>query len=104
MRTAFFFAGGSPYDIMAKYGLSHASVYESIWAVIKAVNTFDEFGIEYPASEIAQLKIAEEFEKVREVKFNNCADAIDGILIWTLKPSEEDANDAGCGRRIFLWS
>ncbi len=97
-----YFAGGSPYDIMAKYGLSHASMYESIWTVVEAVNTFDEFGIEYPASEIAQLKIAEEFEKVSEVKFNNCAGAIDGILIWILKPSVEDANDAGCGQRKFF--
>ena len=97
-----YFAGGSPYDIMAKYGLSHASLYESIWAVVEAVNTFDEFDIEYPSSEMAQLKIAEEFEKVSEVKFNNCAGAIDGILIWILKPSEEDANDAGCGRRKFF--
>ncbi len=32
-----YFAGGSPYDIMAKYGISHASVLESIWAVIEAV-------------------------------------------------------------------
>ncbi len=56
-------------------------MYESIWAVVEAVNTFDEFDIEYPASEIAQLKIAEEFEKVSEVKFNNRAGAIDGILI-----------------------
>ena len=62
-----YFVGGSPYDIMAKYGLSHKSVYESIWAVIEAVNTFDEFDIEYPASEMAQLKIAEEFEKVSKV-------------------------------------
>jgi hypothetical protein len=68
---------------MAKYGLSHASVYESIWAVVEAVNTFDEFGIEYPASEIAQLKIAEEFEKVSKVKCNNCAGAIN---VWILKP------------------
>ena len=43
------FAAGSPYDIMAKYGLSHASLYERIWAVVEAVNTFDEFSIEYPA-------------------------------------------------------
>ena len=93
-----YFAGGSPYDIMAKYGISHASLYESIWAVIEAVNSCDEFSIEYPASETAQLKIAHEFENVSEVKFNNCGGAIDGILIWILKPSEEDANDAGCGR------
>ncbi len=45
-----YFAVGSPYNIMTKYGLSHASVYESIWAVVEAVNTFDEFDIEYPAS------------------------------------------------------
>ena len=92
-----YFAGGSPYDIMGKYGISHASLYESIWTVVKAVNSCDEFSIEYPASETAQLKIAHEFENVSKVKFNNCAGAIDGILIWILKPSEEDANDAGCG-------
>ena len=92
-----YFDDGSPYDIMAKYGLSRASLYESIWAVVKAVNTFDEFSIEYPASEIAQLKIADKFEKVSKVKFNNCAGAIEYILIWILKSSEEDVNDAGCG-------
>jgi hypothetical protein len=77
-------------------------VYERIWVVVEAVNTFDEFSIEYPASEIAQLKIADKFEKVSKEKFNNCAGAIDGILIWILKPSKEDVNDAGCGRRIFF--
>jgi hypothetical protein len=97
-----YFAGGSPYDIMAKYGISHVSLYESIWAVVEAVNSCDEFSIEYPASETAQLKIAHEFENVSEVKFSNCGGAIDGILIWILKPSEEDANDAGCGRRNFF--
>ena len=78
------------YDIMVKYGISDASLYESIWMVVEAVNSWDEFSIEYPASETAQLKIAHEFENVSEVKFNNFAGAIDGILIWILKPSEED--------------
>jgi hypothetical protein len=82
---------------MAKYGVSPSSLYESIWTVVKAVNSCDKFSIEHPASETAQLKIAHEFENVSKVKFNNCAGAIDGILIWILKPSEEDANDAGCG-------
>jgi hypothetical protein len=86
---------------MAKYGIFHASVLESIWAVIEAVNSYDEFVIEYPASETAQLKIAREFQNVSEVQFSNCAGAIDGILIWILKPSEEDAINAGCGRRKF---
>ncbi len=66
------------------------------------MNSCDEFSIEYPASETAQLKIAHEFENVSKVKFNNCAGAIDGILIWIIKPSEEIANDAGCGQRKFF--
>jgi hypothetical protein len=97
-----YFAGGSPYDIMAKYGISHASVLESIWVVVEAVNSYDEFVIEYPASETAQLKIAREFQNVSEVQFSNCAGAIDGILIWIIKPLEEDAINAGCGRRKFF--
>ena len=31
---------------MAKYGISHASVLESIWVVVEAVNSYDEFIIE----------------------------------------------------------
>jgi hypothetical protein len=60
-------------------------VLESIWAVVEAVNSYDEFIIEYPASETAQLKIAHEFQNVSKVQFSNC----------------EDANNAGCRQRIF---
>jgi hypothetical protein len=97
--TLGYFAGGLPYDIMAKYGISHAAVLESIWAVVEAMNSYDEFIIEYPASKTAQLKIAHEFQNVSKVQFSNCTGAIDGILIWILKPSEADANNAGCGQR-----
>jgi hypothetical protein len=100
-----YFAGGSPYDIMAKYGVSHASALDSVWAVVEAVNSLDEFIIEYPNLEDNQLKLAHEFQNVSKVQFSNCAGAIDGILIWMLKPSEEDAAKAGCRRRkFFLWS
>jgi hypothetical protein len=87
---------------MAKYGVSEKSVRESIWAVVEAVNSLDEFIIEYSDSEEAQLKLASEFQSVSEVKFSNCAGAIDGILIWIFKPSEEDAAAAGCCRRKFF--
>ena len=96
-----YFDGGSPYEIMVKYGLSHVSVLESIWAVVEAVNSYDEFSIEYPASETAQLKIAHEFEDVNKVELSNCTGAIDVILIWILKPLEEDDNEAGCEWRNF---
>jgi hypothetical protein len=63
------------------------------------VNSLDEFIIEYPDLEEAQLKLASKFQSVSEVKFSNCTGAIDGILIWIFKPLEEDAAVAGCGRR-----
>jgi hypothetical protein len=87
---------------MAKYGISKNSVSESVWAVVKAVNNLDEFIIEYPDSEEVQLEIACKFQSVSELNFSNCAGAIDGILIWILKPSEEDATNAGCGRKKFF--
>jgi hypothetical protein len=83
---------------MAKYGISKKSVWESIWAVVEAVNSLYEFIIEYPDSEEVQLKIACKFQSVSEVNFSNCAGAIDDILIWILKALEEDAATAGCGR------
>jgi hypothetical protein len=56
-----YFAGGLPYDIMCKYGISEVSVRESTWVVVEAVNSLDEFIIEYPDLEEAQLKLASKF-------------------------------------------
>jgi hypothetical protein len=66
-----------------------------VWAVVEAVNNLDVFIIEYPDSEDVQLEIACKFQSVSEVNFSNCAGAIDGILIWILKPLLEDAVNAG---------
>jgi len=52
------FAGASPYDFMAKYGISKKSVSESVYAVVEAVNNLDEFIIEYPDSEEVQLLVS----------------------------------------------
>ena len=40
-----YFAGGSTYDLMVKYGVSHTEIFTSIWAVDKAVNSFVKFEI-----------------------------------------------------------
>ena len=66
---------------MAKYGISKAPVRECKWVVVEAVNSLDDFIIEYADSEEAQLKLACKFQSVSEVKFSNFAGAIDGILI-----------------------
>lgn len=49
-RGLWYFVGGSPYDIMEKYGISHTNVMDSVWHIIEAVNILSEFKIEYPES------------------------------------------------------
>ena len=97
-----YFAGGSAHDIMSAYGLSHTAVFDSVWSVVEAVNQLPEFYIEYPNSHTEQKNIAAGFKKASSVGFSNCAGAVDGVLIWILKPSEEDAAAVGIGRKKFL--
>ena len=98
-----YFAGGSPYDIMVKFAVCYQDVLASVWIVVHAVNTFTEFHISYPSSFAMQERIASTFKKASSVDFDNCAGVIDGILIWMLKPTKEDADRAGVGQKNFLW-
>ena len=97
-----FFAGGSPYDIMGKYGISHSEVMESVWYVVVAVNTVEEFAIEYPESADEQERIAQEFKRVSQANIDICAGAIDGILIWIAKPTSKQAARAEVNQGKFL--
>jgi hypothetical protein len=38
-----YFAGGSPYDLMVKYGVSHSSVFDSVWIVVEAIKNQRDF-------------------------------------------------------------
>lgn len=97
-----YFAGGSAYDIMGKYGISHTEVLASVWYVVEAVNSLAEFFINYPDDHEEQRKIACAFRKASGVDFDNCAGALDGILIWIHKPSIKDADASGIGRKKFF--
>ena len=97
-----YFAGGSPYDIMVKYGVSHSSMFESVWIVVEAVNATKSFDISYPSGHDEQRSIALGFKNASKVKFDCCAGAIDGILIWMHKPSLKEAQKAGVGQKKFL--
>ena len=97
-----YFAGGSPYDLMAKYGVSHTSVFDSVWIVVEAIKNVSDFDIEYPSSHDEQRRIAKEFKQKSQAEFDNCAGAIDGILIWTHKPSEKDCIRSKVDHKKFM--
>jgi len=97
-----YFAGGSPYDIMVKFGVSHTSVFESVWIVVEAVNMLPAMKIEYPSDVEEQKKIAKGFCDASKVRFDCCAWEINGILIWMHKPSMKEADAAGVGQKKIL--
>ena len=97
-----YFAGGSPYDIQCTAGVSNSEVLDSVWYVVEAINQLDDFNIHYPADELSQRRIADEFCSKSDVKMPSCAGAIDGILVWVHKPSLKDAKKSGLGQKKFF--
>ncbi|KAL3792389.1 hypothetical protein ACHAWO_010081 [Cyclotella atomus] len=99
-----YFAGGSLYDIISTYGISHTEQFDSVWYVdvVDAVNKTKEFDIKYPECHEEQKKITQEDCGVSTVKFDCCCGSIDGILIWTLKPTLVDAKAVGVDQQKFM--
>jgi len=96
------FAGGSIYDIMTTYGISHTDAINSCWYVVDAVNSHPNFKIAYPEEHDKQRSIAEGFRQVSGANFACCAGAIDGILIWVHRPRERDCIESGCSAGKFF--
>ena len=85
----FWFAGRLFYDIMTTYGIGHSDTVNSCWYVVDAVNEHPDFAIKYPDNHAVQHSIAAGLQKVSGANFQCCAGAIDGILIWTHRPSKK---------------
>lgn len=98
-----YFAGGSPYNIVCCFCVSYSEVLSSVWIVIEAINACPQFHIAYPESLEVQQRIEAEFEATSTPGIRNCAGAINGILIWMLKPSLEEAKKAGVDQWKFLY-
>jgi hypothetical protein len=96
------FAGGSVYDIMTTYGISHTDAINSCWYVVDAVNSHPNFKIAYPEDHEKQRSIAEGFRQVSSANFACCAGAIEGILIWIHRPCERDCVECGCSAGKFF--
>eukprot|EP00970_Alexandrium_tamarense_P018495 scaffold13344_cov215-Alexandrium_tamarense.AAC.1 len=80
--------------------LRYYAACSAVWYVVDAVNA--SFNIKYPRNHDEQKKIAADFKAVSAVEFDVCAGAIDGILIWTLKPTLEDAKAVGVDQMKFM--
>jgi hypothetical protein len=46
-----YFAGGSSYDIMVVHGISHSSLFQSVWLVVDAIHSCKELQISFPEDE-----------------------------------------------------
>ena len=91
------FVGLFPYDdLAAKYGISNTEVMASVWFVVDAIHALPEFLADQHAQ---QTQITSELCAASSVNFNNCAGAIDGILIWIHRPSDQDAKKSGIGMK-----
>jgi len=97
-----YMAGGSPYDLLTSFGISHTEVFSSLWFVIDAINNLPEFSMHYPASHEKQKEIAQEFQTKSAAQFDCCAGAIDGMLLWIHKPNKRECKKSDCASGKFL--
>jgi hypothetical protein len=88
---------------MLTHGVSCSTVFTSVWGVVDAVNNCTRLNIEFP-DEIAQENIAKGFKAMSGASFDNVVGAIDGILIWILKPYKSECDRVKCGEVSFKCS
>lgn len=84
------------------HGISHTDVFRSVWSVVDAVNASSVLAFKYPSDWEEQQKIADGFKKNTIGIFDCCAGAIDGILIWTERPSDKHCEIAEVGSKKFF--
>jgi hypothetical protein len=85
-----YFPGGCPIEIMVNFGIGFIDVFVCVWSVVMVVNHLPEFYMLYAASHEKQREIAASFFKASSIGFDNCAGAIDGMLVWTHMAAEKD--------------
>ena len=90
-----YFAGGSYLDITVSHGIGKTDLYCSIWAVVHATNvcTTLQFNLLTTLSECKS--ISNEFSHRSKAGLSNCIGCIDGMLVWTEKPSKKECVEVG---------
>ena len=69
--------------------------------IMDMINLCPSLAIKFP-SRLKQREFAEEFERKSSAGFNNCIGCIDGILVWTNKPSKLYLLAAKLGAKKFF--
>jgi hypothetical protein len=87
---------------MLVFGLSRTDVGRSVWAVVEAINQCAILDIVFPTGYTEQHKIAHAFKAKSFAQFACCAGAVDGILIWIIRPSVAEARLSDCDPGQFF--
>lgn len=95
-------AGGSPYDLFPLFGTGYTSVFMCLWSTVRAIHACPELKIRFPSSHAEQRKIARGFQKKSKARFYCCIGCLDGMLVWTDKPTEEECEKMKCGAKRFM--
>ena len=92
-----YFAGGSPYDLMLLHSVGHSDMYKSIWYTVDAVNQCPKLSFSFLSCHEKQKEITNQFASKSSIGFDNCVGCIDGLLIWTRKPTKPVLDEAKLG-------
>ena len=102
-----FFAGGDASDIVLTHGMAYSTFYESVWGVVDVVNQskhqhlqFNEGGATFPSHD-EQAEIAAAFEAMSGADFDNVIGAVDGMLVWTIKPPKKVCESMDVGQMAY---
>ena len=96
-----YFAGGRAEDICLVHGISPSEVYTCMWRVVDTINNCPNLNIQFPTDHGKQRAIAAGFQAKSQPLFPICVGAIDGLLIWTEKPSAIECEKAEYGETKF---
>ena len=84
------------------YGISRTEVHDSVDYIRNSINSHPDFEIKFPSCHDGQRDIADGFRNLSKADINWCVGCIDGILMWILKPSEEECRKAHVGSGNFF--
>jgi hypothetical protein len=87
---------------MLTHSVSYVSVFKSVWGAVDVINKKPKLKIIFPTKE-EQLKFAKKgFGSMLGASFDRVIGAIDGILIWIIKPNKNECEKAKCGSKSFF--